>query len=247
MKLFTALLLLIATLVACEPGEISQAQQVVDQAIESHGGDNFDQAHFRFRFRDRTYEWQRKGGRFEYKRIFTDSIGHQTTDILNNNGFTRLVEGTEVEVPQERADAYSNSVNSVIYFALLPYRLNDEAVQKEYLGETEIRGTPYHKIKVSFDQEGGGEDFEDEFIFWFHIDRYTMDYMAYSYQTEGGGMRFREAYNPRIIGGILWQDYINYKPATEDASLERLDEFYEQGRLKELSRIELEDIQNLEE
>jgi hypothetical protein len=247
MKTLSALLVLLYALTACQPMETDQAQQIVDQAIESHGGDEFEQAHFRFRFRDREYVWQRDGRKFEYKRIFTDSLGHTITDILNNKGFTRLVEGKPEELPEERVRAYTNSVNSVIYFAVLPYRLNDEAVQKEYLGETEIRGVAYHKVKVSFRQEGGGEDFEDEFIFWFHRDRYTMDYLAYSYHTESGGMRFREAYNPRIIGGILWQDYINYKPSTTGASLERLEELYEQGALEELSRIELENIEEIEE
>lgn len=247
MKKYTLLLLLLINILSgCGSKNDGPAQEVVDRAIETHGGRAYDHAHFRFRFRDRIYSWYRDGRRYEYRRIFTDTTGQTITDILNNQGFTRLVEGQPVELPEERSNAFTNSVNSVIYFAVLPYRLNDEAVRKEYLGETMIKGEPYHKVKVTFAQEGGGEDFEDEYIYWFHRDDYTMDYLAYSYHTEGGGMRFREAYNPRRIGGIRWQDYINYKPATSDAQLEELDELYEQGQLEEISRIELEDIRELE-
>lgn len=243
-----ALLLLSAIflILSCSRQSDGPAADIVDKAIETHGGRAFDEAHFQFRFRDRDYTWYRNGGRFEYRRIFTDSTGQTVTDVLNNQGFTRLVEGRAVELPEERRNAFTNSVNSVIYFAVLPYRLNDEAVRKEYLGETEIKGEPYQKVKVTFEQEGGGEDFEDEFIYWFHSRHHTMDYMAYSYHTEGGGMRFREAYNPRNIGGIRWQDYINYKPASAEARLEELDKLFDQDELEELSRIELEDIRELE-
>lgn len=232
-------------LLSCNQQSDGPAADIVDKAIEAHGGRAFDNAHFQFRFRDRDYSWYRNGGRFEYRRIFTDSTGQSITDVLNNQGFTRLVEGRAVELPEERSKAFTNSVNSVMYFAVLPYRLNDEAVRKEYLGETRIKGEPYQKIKVTFEQESGGEDFEDEFIYWFHSHHYTMDYMAYSYHTEGGGMRFREAYNPRNIGGIRWQDYINYRPVPPDAQLEELDELFEAGELEELSRIALENIRKL--
>lgn len=246
MRVLISLCMLLTLLVACSSQSDKAAREAVDQAIEAHGGRAFEEARFSFQFRDRSYQWHRDGNRFEYRRIFTDTTGQAVTDILDNDGFKRLVEGQPVELPEERQNAFTNSVNSVIYFAVLPYPLNDKAVQKEYLGETQIKGEPYHKVKVTFEQEGGGEDFEDEYIYWFHLESHTMDYLAYSYQTEGGGMRFREAYNPRTIGGIRWQDYINYQPPTLDVPLEALDSLFEQGQLKELSRIELENIRELE-
>lgn len=238
--------LFLFSLAGCQQqNESDRAQQIVDKAIEAHGGSAFEQSHFTFDFRGRSYVYKRENGMFEYRRIFTDSTGQKVVDILNNSGFTRLTNGDTTRLPEERKQAFTNSVNSVIYFALLPYRLNDEAVQKKYLGEVELEGEPYHKIKVSFAKEGGGEDFEDEFIYWFHQDKYTLDYLAYSYHTEGGGYRFRKAYNPREIGGIRWQDYINYKPTPKEVSLAAMDSLYAAGALKELSRIELENIKVL--
>lgn len=88
---------------------------------------------------------------------------------------------------------YYNSVNSVHYFAYLPQGLNDKAVQKELLGEVVLKGEPYYKVRVTFAQEGGGNDYEDVFIYWFHKQKFTMDYLAYEFHVDGGGMRFREA------------------------------------------------------
>jgi hypothetical protein len=64
-------------------------------------------------------------------------------------------------LPEEKETAYANSLNSVIYFALLPHGINDDAVNKEYLAETTIKDQPYHKIKITFDPEGGGSDYEE--------------------------------------------------------------------------------------
>ena len=233
---------------ACQPQEErNEAQNFVDGAIETHGGKAYEQAHFTFDFRDRSYVYKREGGLYEYRRLFTDSTGQHYVDILNNSGFTRLINGDTAKLTAERAQAYASSVNSVIYFALLPFGLNDAAVQKEYLGEAVIADEPYHKVKVTFELEGGGEDYEDEFVYWFHQEANTLDYLAYSFQENGGGFRFRKAYNPRTVGGIRWQDYINYKPdSLNSVQLEQLDELFKAGNLEEVSTIELENIQALE-
>ena len=67
-------------------------------------------------------------------------------------------------------------------------------------------------------------------------------YLAYSYKTDGGGIRFREATNPRRVGGILIQDYINYKPEDESIPVDSLKPMFIEGRLQKLSEIKLENV-----
>ncbi len=220
----------------------SEAQKTVDKAIEAHGGEKFEKAKISFDFRDRHYVIFKGASGFEYSREFTDSTG-QVVDILNNNGFTRTIDGKEVELSPERKTAYSNSVNSVAYFAFLPYGLNDPAVYKEYLGESEISGNSYHLIKINFSPGGGGKDFEDEFLYWLNKQNNRIDYLAYNYLTDGGGVRFRKAINPRMIEGILIQDYENYKPSDKNTPLEELENLFEKGDLELLSEIRLENVQ----
>ncbi len=219
------------------------AQEIVDSAILTHGGKAFDQFQADFDFRDKHYTAIRKGGEFTYIRAFTDSTGNYR-DVLNNTGFTRHRNDTLQTLPDEKRNAFTNSVNSVIYFALLPFGLNDAAVIKEWLTKEEVKGKQYDVIKISFKQEGGGADFEDEFLYWIESEKHTVDYLAYSYHTNGGGIRFREAINPQHVGGIRWQDYINYKAADEkNTSLLQLMPLFKEGKLVELSRIELKKIQ----
>src|SRR5690606_29001913 len=130
----------------------SKEQQIVDRAIEAHGGELYQKVRISFDFRERHYAILKTPSRFEYSREFTDSSG-LVLDVLNNEGFVRKVNGKEVTVTEEREQAYSNSVNSVAYFAFLPYGLNDPAARKRWKGETELDGQTYDVIEVTFDEE----------------------------------------------------------------------------------------------
>ena len=233
---------------SCDPaskvGNEAKAQVIIDQSIAAHGGKKFDDVKIAFDFRGRHYTAVRQGGLYTYTRSFRDSTG-QVEDRLNNEGLQRKINGRPLALPEERKKAFSNSVNSVIYFALLPYGLNDPAVRKQYLGETTLRQQPYHKIGVTFVAEGGGVDHEDEFIYWINQKTHAVDYLAYSYRTDGGGLRFRQAYRPRQVAGLRFQQYINYEPPQGYKTLAGLDKLFEAGQLKELSRIELENIRPL--
>jgi hypothetical protein len=121
--------------------------------------------------------------------------------------------------------------------------LNDPAVIKSFLGETSLEQKEYYKVKITFQPQGGGEDFEDTFIYWINKKDFTIGYMAYSYEeTDGIGLRFRQAYNPRNVNGILFLDYINLKPKTE-TQISDLEDLFKKGELEELSKIELVNIQ----
>ena len=241
MKLLSILLLTVS-IVSCKQREIPlTAQAIVDEAIANSCNGNCDHAIIDFTFRDRCYVSKHDGGNYQYERITTDSTGI-THDILTNSGFQRYKNDPLVIVPDSMATRYSNSINSVHYFAQLPYGLNASAARKELVGEVIIRGEPYFEIDVNFVEESGGKDFEDEFVFWIHKENYTVDFFAYSYTTDGGGIRFREAYNPRIVIGIRFVDYNNFKPKSLEVELTDLDDLFEKGELILLSKIETESV-----
>lgn len=235
-----SVLILALSLFSCESNK-EDTNQIVTEAIEVAGGNEINNTEIEFVFRDIEYGAMHKDGLYEYVRIFKDDSSNVVRDELTNDGFKREINGKQVEVTDSMTAKYSNSVNSVIYFALLPIGLNDAAVNKTYLGEKEMKGKLYHKVKVTFDEEGGGQDHEDEFIYWINKETSKVDYLAYEYHTEGGGMRFREAYNERYVEGVRFVDYINYKPKS-DIELAKIDEAYLSDNLEEVSKIELENI-----
>lgn len=214
---------------------------VVNRSIKVSGGEELKSSILSFDFRDKHYNAIRNNGIYQLERHFKDSV-NVIKDVLTNSGFKRYVDNELLSLPDSTSSKYSNSVNSVHYFSVLPYGLNDAAVNKFYLGLINIGGKEYHKIKVTFDESGGGDDFEDVFVYWIDAINYKVNYLAYSFHVNGGGMRFREAYNERAINGIRFVDYNNYKPNNNDVSVSDLDKLFGADGLKMLSKIELKNI-----
>lgn len=214
---------------------------LIDRSIEAYGGQKVFNSIIEFDFRNRHYLANYYNYKYLLKRTFSDSTG-QFVDELNNDGFTRTHNDSLVVLNEEWTGKYSRSVNSVIYFFRIPFVLKDGAVKPELLGTATIKGQNYYKVRVSFSEEGGGDDFDDNFIYWINKDNYLIDYFAYSYSTDGGGKRFREAINPRTVNGFYTVDYINYEPKDLKVEIENYDQYFVEGGMKELSRIENENV-----
>ena len=218
------------------------ADEIIYKSIELAGGNKFEKSIIEFDFRDRHYYAKRKSGDFSLMRITVEVDKDSIFDILNNDGFKRIGNNGE-DIFLEDLKKYSASVNSVHYFSTLPYGLNGEAVNKTLLGEEEINNKTYYKIKVTFNKEGGGEDYEDIFVYWVDKEFFKTQYLAYSYNEDDGvGMRFREAYNERYINGLRFVDYNNYKAEDLETKLTDLGKAFENNQLKLLSKIELENV-----
>ncbi|GAA4448357.1 hypothetical protein GCM10023189_06080 [Nibrella saemangeumensis] len=214
-------------------------QKIIDQAIDAHGGKRYEDFKAAFDFRQYHIRLEHQNGRFRYQRSYADSAGRSVQETLSNEGLQRLVNGQPQTLDSVQHKRYYEAVNSVAYFVLLPYKLNDPAVIKKYAGESIVDGQPYHKIQVSFRKEGGGLDYEDVFFYWIHQKNNTLDYLAYS----EGGPRFRKTIKASEVGGIRFQDYANYKGDKNDTtSVGSYDEKYQRGELELLSRIEQQNI-----
>ena len=219
----------------------SVAAAILERARRVHGADVLDRAVVTFSFRGKRFSAERDGDRFVYERMWTDSVG-VIRDTLGNDGFGRTIDGVPVALREGDALAAEGIVNSVVYFALLPYALADAAVQPRLVGADTLRGEPYDLVEVTFRPEGGGQDYQDRFVYWIHRDRSTMDYLAYSYEVNGGGARFREAYNPRTVGGVRFADYRNFSAEPLAPPLEAMGQLFEADALDLLSQIVLEDV-----
>ena len=237
------LTILTVLFVACSPQKPLDSNGILAKAIEAHGLDQITNKKIEFDFRDRHYALVRDADKFTYTRSFQDSLGYVEDILVNSSDFTRLVDGRELEIDSVWVGKYSSSVNSVLYFIQLPMTLMDAAAMKEYKGVEQIKGKDYHLIEVRFTEEDGGEDFEDVFLYWFDANTFSMDYLAYSYITDEGGVRFREAFNRSTVGGVVFQDYINYKPEDKLTPLDDMSSLFEEGKLIELSRIENDNIE----
>lgn len=228
---------------AIESVQPTKAEVLVAEAIEAHGGERYDTASYGFTFRDKTYTFENGKNGYRYT---VSSIENTDTiqDILENGKLTRTINRKIVALSEKDDTKYTEALNSVIYFVTLPSKLNDKAVNKTYEGRATIKNQDYELLSIDFDEEGGGKDYDDKFLYWINADTKTVDYLAYSYSTNDGGVRFRSAFNPRTVAGIRFQDYINYEVPI-GTPLKDLSQLYEDGKLKELSKIITQDVRSL--
>lgn len=219
------------------------AENIIDKSIDVSGGDNFKMSSLKFEFRDIYYQALRKNHEFLLVRLTLDN-NDSIFDMLSNVGYERYNNEDFVKLEDSIAKTYEASVNSVHYFSVLPYGLNDDAVNKTLLGSEQIKDKDYHKIKVTFNEAGGGEDFDDVFVYWINKETFKANYLAYSYREESGlGMRFREAYNERYINSLRFVDYNNFKSEDQSIQVENLGKAFEADQLELLSKIELKNLE----
>lgn len=219
---------------------LTKADKILAKTITAHGGKKYDQAHYEFVFRKNKYSFKNDGSQYRYTAVKMKD-GQKIVDVLDNNNFTRTINGNPTRLSEKQSKGYTGALNSVIYFATLPHKLQDPAVNLSYIGTTQIKGKNYEILEVNFDEEGGGTDHDDEFYYWISTTTNLIDYLAYNYQVNGGGVRFRSAYNTRKVDGIIFQDYVNYK-AEVGTSLADLPKLLEVNKLKKLSVIETENV-----
>lgn len=220
-----------------------KANEVFLAALKAHGGDAYENAAYEFVFRERNYRFKNTGAEFDYE-VQYEKNDTAFVDRLDNEGFSRMANGESLKLSEKQGKSGMEALNSVIYFATLPHKLKDDAVNKSYMGEVKIKGSDYDVLKVTFDQEGGGIDYDDQYYYWINQENNLIDYLAYNYQVNEGGVRFREANNKRTVEGIVFQDYVNYK-AEVGTPLGDLPRLFEENKLKKLSEINTESVQSL--
>ena len=216
------------------------AQQIIDKSIISSGVDKLANSSLSFDFRKDHYTATRNSGDYIFSRR-SKRNNSQIEDQLSNSGFRRLLNSKLITVTDSMESKYIESVNSVHYFSTLPYSLNDQAVQKKLLNEVKINGKEYYKIEISFSKENGGIDHEDVFVYWISKTDFKIDYLAYRFEVNGGGVRFREVKKEHVINGVCFFDYNNFKPI-KSTKLEKLDIKYINNGLEKISEIEIENI-----
>ena len=203
----------------------TQAQKIILKSIKVHGGKSYENLAVSLDFRQFHLILKQSKGTFHFERSMTDSTKTTYRDVLTNEGFYREKNGVKMELSEKDISRYKEGINSQAYFLLLPYKLNDKAVIATYLGEGEVEGKKQFKIKIAFQQAGGGKDHEDVFCYWINQKTYLIDYIAYT----NGGPRFRKATVRHIVGGITFQDYENYEIKDKTISTSDYDRVFTDG------------------
>ncbi|MDT8347504.1 MAG: DUF6503 family protein, partial [Flavobacteriaceae bacterium] len=214
---------------------------LMNECIDHYGFDDINNKKFAFTFRSKKFDAQFKNGKYLYTSVLKDSTG-STIDSLWNDGFSRHKNGDLVTTPEVKLKGYAATLNSIVYFALLPYGLNHEGVLLGQLDTMSFGDTKYYLIAVDFASDDP-EAHNDSYMYWINSTNKSIDYLAYYFCDEYCDYRFRVKTKEHHVDGFRFQDYDNYKPTDSILGLTDLMTAYKNNRLKKVSEIKLEAIQ----
>ncbi len=216
---------------------------VIDRAMRAHGTTALNNAILEFDFRGDRYLARRNNGLFSYERHWRDSSG-TVRDVVSNDEIFREVNGERAALTERLESAILTRVNSIVYFASLPYSLRDPAVIARYLGTGVIDGETYDRVEVTFRKQGGGPDYQDRFLYWVNRSTSRIDYFAYYYLTDETGSRLRKLVNTRNVSGFLVSDHLNYSaiPDTIGSRIEGYEPLIGTDGLELVSEVKHENV-----
>lgn len=222
---------------------------IVDQSIEFHGGDLYEHSMISFTIVSKSgafdVEVLQDGGMYRYA-VISDTDDGRRTVVSTNDAVQVLLDGEPQEVPADRLQRFRDYVSARVYFPLLPYRLDDPSVHQEDLGVETWPGEDgpreLHKVKVTF-QSGSSTDAQDEYLYWFDPETGRLEQLAYSFR---GGLRFREAFNFRRVGGVLFSDQknfaIDWEEGDEALPVTAITPRFVDERMEHLSTVRVENL-----
>jgi hypothetical protein len=215
---------------------------IVDEAIEYHGGARFSASVSRFEVCSKSgcsaVTVSMDGGLFDYDVVGTVR-GAERRVKSSNESLELWEDGESVEVDDpKRRQSLRDWAMQRVYFNFLPYRLNDPSVYKEDLGIEIWDGRELRKVKVSF-EPGTSTDATDEYLYWFHPETRRLELFAYSYEVNGGGLRFRRLFDYRRVGGLLFYNQENWGTEGEGLRVDQVTPEYVESQMRLVSKIEL--------
>jgi hypothetical protein len=223
--------------------EAPSAVKTIAASVAAQGLANPRGLAVHFRIRDTPVRLWLDGASAVYEREVTTDAGPRR-DRLEGGTFTASVAGVAVaDVPPEMLAAWQRSLNSIGYFTLLPRGLQDPAVVATALGRTSLRGEEWETIEVRFRADGGGEDHDDVFRYWFDPTTHRIAYLAYTFTRDEGGVRLREVTGSHIERRVVLHDYANYGLDGQGRTIDEAVAAFERGELPLVSRVELTDVE----
>lgn len=232
---------ILGTIIASQ-ASAETVQTLVDRAIEYHGGPLYTASRISMTITSKSGSFrlvsEMDGGLFDH-RVTRVRDGQEQIVRLTNDGVDLIADGQTRSLDGPEAQKLTTFVNERIYFPFLPYRLNDPGVIKTDLGEETWGNRTLRKVKVTF--QGAAAD-GDEYVYWFDPRTARLEQFAYSFTNNGGGLRFRRAFDYRRVGGLLFFDAENLGLSGTEHRVDEITPEFVSTNMSNVSTVKLSEI-----
>lgn len=226
--------------------DAQEGLEIIQRSVELHGGEVYEHSLVELRLCSASgcYDISvtTDGGLYRHRVAGPISTGRREV-VATNDSLRHWHNGAEVEVASgEEGQRLRDWATARIYFAFLPYRLNDPSVVQRDLGLERWGDRELRRVKITF-RPGSSTDDQDQFVYWFDPQTARLEQFAYSFEGNPGGLRFRRLDNYRRIGGLLFFDQENLGAQGDGLSVDQIDPEFVERRMRLVSEIRLENIE----
>jgi hypothetical protein len=219
--------------------------EIVARAIEHHGGEVYARSETSLELCSRSGCYSMRvrtdGGIYRHE-VSGPFRGRRRTVVADNETVSVSLDGERLPVTEGSGQALRDWATARIYFAFLPYRLDDPSVVQQDLGLETWHGRRLHKVKVSF-VAGSSTDASDEYLYWFDPVTARLEQFAYSFEGSPGGLRYRRLSNYRRVGGILFFDQSNLGVEGAGLSVDQITPEFVEERMRAVSEVRLRNLE----
>lgn len=221
-----------------------KGETLIRELVEKAGGEKRETATVNFDSNPYSYQIIRNCGQFDIERNLINKRGDTVVLKLGNLDITKTINQKIQKLSDTTAARLKQNLRSKIYFTEIPFGLNAPGIRKKFLGEEEIDGKSFAKVKIAFIENRGSKPFLDQYVFWVDQESKTLTYLATTIDGDQNNLQFRKVENPRVLKGIRFVDYQVYQPEKHQTiALRDLAQAFEKGELK---RINTDKITNIE-
>jgi len=236
--------LLLGLPLAAAAEDANTVPPIVERSIEHHGGDLYRHSTTEMRLCSKSGCFDLRvamdGDRYDLT-VAGEVRGGELRVRSTNDGVSAWRDGEPVAVAPEEEQGYRDFVMARVYFPFLPFRLADPSVRHQDLGVVDWEGKRLHKVKVTF-APGSSTDASDEYVYWLDPETGRVEQLAYSYEGNPGGLRFRRAVDHRRVGGILFFDQENLGVEGKGLTVDAIDPKMVAKKMRHVSTVRLEEV-----
>ena len=115
--------------------------------------------------------------------VLPDQTGEVIQSLVHNQA-TISHQGKLLKDPQVLgATGFLRRAN--YFWFVMFFKLNDPGTIHEYLGEESVQGTPYHKVRVTYNSDKTGKAQNDGYVLYIHPETHLVDQFYFSLPAMG--------------------------------------------------------------
>lgn len=217
-------------------------KNILDTCIKHQGGSIFNASKITFTTKDVGYEMINYEDKVKY--TMTKSFKDGLHIVTYDRGFVQYFRNDTLR----EKSSYNNLVvnyrlEKFLYTLSIPFNLTFNGTKVERLEDVKIRSTDYYSLHITFAKVEGIP--ENQFILYINKENNQMEYLTLKYDLLGVPISFRKFINPRVINGVLFQDFISFTTTNEAPVLEEIYKEYNRATLKDSKPVTFKNIEVL--